>query len=130
MDTKNPKKPNSDKMTNLELWRVDVNSNSYEQKWTSHCILQHIGFYSPTENPCVMMRENLKTQSSEYIVICQDELYIAKQTPEAILNNLQDIYKAKIHPDVYLGSYFLLETLKILIHLCSPSISVLIWYIY
>ena len=32
-------------------------------------ILQHMGFYPPTENQCVMMREDLKTQSSEYIYI-------------------------------------------------------------
>ena len=31
-----------------------------------------------------MIRENLKTQSSEYIVIYEDELYVASQTPEEI----------------------------------------------
>ena len=34
----------------------------------------NMGFYPPTENQCVMMRENLKTKSSEYIVIYQNEL--------------------------------------------------------
>ena len=43
-----------------------------------------MGFYPPTENPCVRMRENLKTKSCEYIVIYQDELYIASTTPEEI----------------------------------------------
>ena len=32
------------------------------------------GFYPQTENLCVMMRENLNAQSSDYIVIYQDEL--------------------------------------------------------
>ena len=44
-----------------------------------------------------MMRENHKTQSSEYIVICQDELYIVSTTPEEILNMLQDKYKINIY---------------------------------
>ena len=39
-------------------------------------ILQHMGFYVTTENPNVMMRENHNTQSSEYIIICQDRLHI------------------------------------------------------
>ena len=44
-----------------------------------------------------MMRENLKTQSSEYIAIYQDELYIASTTPEEIFNILQDKYKINIY---------------------------------
>ena len=46
-----------------------------------------MGFYSPTKNPCVMMRENLKMQSSEYIVIYQDDLYIASTMPEEIFHS-------------------------------------------
>ena len=42
------------------------------------------GFYVITENPNVMMRENHNTQSSEYIIICQDGLYIVSTTPEEI----------------------------------------------
>ena len=56
-----------------------------------------MGSYSPTENPSVMMRENHKTKSSEYIIICQDELYIASQAPEEILHILQDKYKINIY---------------------------------
>ena len=55
----------------------------YEKKWTIHGIIQNMGFYPPTENPCVMMRENLKTKCFEYIVVYQDDLYIASLTPEA-----------------------------------------------
>ena len=52
------------------------------------------------------MRENLKTKSSEYIVIYQDDLYIASPTPEDILNILQDKYRININPDFYLvGNY-------------------------
>ena len=40
-----------------------------------------------------MMRENHDTQSSEYIIICQDGLYIVSATPEEILYMLKDKYK-------------------------------------
>ena len=56
-----------------------------------------MGFYPSTENPNVMMRENLKTTSCEYIFICQDNLYIASTTPEKILHMLQAKYKIKIY---------------------------------
>ena len=72
---------------------VNCDFNANKNKWTIHAILQHMGFYPPTENPCVMVRKNHKAQSSEYIVIYQDELYIASITPEEILNTLQDKYK-------------------------------------
>ena len=36
------------------------------------------------------MRENHNTQSCEYIIICQDGLYIASTTPEEILYMLKD----------------------------------------
>ena len=53
-----------------------------------------------------MMRENLKTKSCEYIIVYQDELYIASTTLQEILYIVQDKYKIKINPDVYLGSNF------------------------
>ena len=40
-----------------------------------------------------MMRENHNTQSSEYIIIYEDGLYIVSTTPEEILHTLQDKYK-------------------------------------
>ena len=40
---------------------------------------------------------NLQTKSSEYIVICQDDLYIVSQTPEETLNMLQDKNKININ---------------------------------
>ena len=78
---------------NLELWGVNAEMKSYEQKWTIHGIHQHMGFDSSTENPCVMMRENHKTKSSASIVICQDDLYIVSAIPEEILHMFQDKYK-------------------------------------
>ena len=39
-----------------------------------------MGFYATTDNPNVMMRENHNTQSSEYISIHEDELYIVSTT--------------------------------------------------
>ena len=82
---------------------VNADFTSYELKWTidARSILQHMGSYPTTENPCVMMRENHKTKSCEYINIYQNELYIAPATLEEILHILQDKYKIKINPDVY-----------------------------
>ena len=81
---------------------VSVDFKSNQNKWTIHRILQHMGFYPPTENPNVMMRENHKTKSSKYIFICQDYLYIASTTPGEILHMLQDKYKI----NTYLESNF------------------------
>ena len=53
-----------------------------------------------------MMRENQKTKSCEYKIFYQDELYIASNTLEEILHNIQDKCKIKINPDVYQGSNF------------------------
>ena len=55
------------------------------------------GFHVTTENPNVMMRENHKTKSSEYIFICQDDLYMTSTTPEEILNMLKDKYEINIY---------------------------------
>ena len=56
-----------------------------------------MGFYVTTENPNVMMSENHNTKSSEYIFICQDDLYIPSTTPQEILNILKDKYKINIY---------------------------------
>ena len=62
-----------------------------------------MGSYVTTENPNVMMRENLNTQSYEYIIICQDGLYIVSTTPEEISHMLKDKYKINIYlQDKYL----------------------------
>ena len=60
-------------------------------------------FYHTTENPCVMMRVNHKTKSCEYIIIHQDELYIASNTLQEILHIVKDKYKIKINPHAYQG---------------------------
>ena len=83
--------------TDQEVWGVYIDSQSNQNKWTIHGILLHMGFYVTTENPNVMMRENHKTKSSEYIFICQDDLYIASTTPEEILNMLKEKYKINIY---------------------------------
>ena len=56
-----------------------------------------MGFYVTTENPNVMMRESHNTQSSEYIIICQDGLFIVSTTPDEILHMLKDKYKIIIY---------------------------------
>ena len=81
------------------MWGVNADFTSHELKWTIDAILQHIGFYPITENACVMMRENQKTKSCEYIIIYQDELYIASTTLEEMLHIVQDKYKIKINPE-------------------------------
>ena len=43
------------------------------------------------------MRENHNTQSSEYIIICQDGLYIVSTTPEEIFYELQSKYEINIY---------------------------------
>ena len=83
--------------TNQELWGVYTDFKSNQSKWTIDVILQYTDFYSPTENPNVMMRENHNTQSCEYIIIYHDELYIASTTPEEVLHTSQDKYKINIY---------------------------------
>ena len=91
---------------NQELWGLNTEFTSYEWKWTIDAILQHMGFNHTAENPCVMMRENQKTKSCEYIILYQDELSIASTTLEEILHILEDKYKMKINADVSLQSNF------------------------
>ena len=88
------------------MWGVNIQFTLYELKWTIHAILQHMGFYHTTENPCVMMRVNHKTKSCECIIIHQDELYIASSTLQAILHIVKERYKIKINPNDYQGSNF------------------------
>ena len=56
-----------------------------------------MGFYSTTENPNVMMKENHNTQSCEYIIICQDGVYIVLTIPEEIIHTLKDKCKINIY---------------------------------
>ena len=83
--------------TDQEVWGVYIDFQSIHSKWTIDAILQHMGFYVTTENPNVMMRENHKTQSFEYIIICQSGLYIVSATPDEILHMLKDKYKINIY---------------------------------
>ena len=75
---------------NQELWGANIEFTLYELKWTINAILQHMGFYHTTENPCVMMRVNHKTKSCECIIIHEDELYIASNTLQEILHIVKD----------------------------------------
>ena len=59
---------------------IYIDFQSIHSKWTIDAILKHMGFYVTTENPNVMMKENHNTQSCEYIILCQDGLYIASTT--------------------------------------------------
>ena len=90
----------------VNSWGVNIEFTLYELKWTINAILQHMGFYHTTENPCVMMRENHKTKSCECIIIHQDELYIATSTLQEILHIVKDKYKIKINPHINQGSDF------------------------
>ena len=56
-----------------------------------------MGFHVTTEYPNVMMRENHNTQSCEYIIICQDGLYIVSTRPEQILHMLKEKYKITVY---------------------------------
>ena len=83
--------------TDQEVWEVYIDFQSIHSKWTIDAILQHMGFYVTTGNPNVMMRENHNTQSSEYIIKCQDGLFIVSNTPDEILHMLKDKYKINIY---------------------------------
>ena len=83
--------------TDHEVWGVYIDFQSIHSKWTIDAILQHMGFYVTTENPNVMMRENHNTQSSEYIIICQDGLFIVSTIPDEILHMLKDKYEINIY---------------------------------
>ena len=80
----------------VNFWGVNMEFSLYQLKWTIHAILQHMGFNHTTENPCVMMREKHKTKSCEYIIIHQDELYIASSTIKEILHIVKDKYEIRI----------------------------------
>ena len=89
--------------TDQEVWGDYIDFQSIHNKWMIDAILQHMGFYVTTENPNVMMRENHNTQSSEYIIVCQDGLFIISTIPDEILHMLKDKYKITIYlQDKYL----------------------------
>ena len=90
----------------VDSWGVNIEFTLYELKWTIHAILQHMGFYHTTENPCVIMKANHKTKSCECIILHQDELYIASSTIKEILHILKEKYKIKINSNDYLESNF------------------------
>ena len=90
----------------VNSWGVNIEFTLYELKCTIHAILQHMGFYHTTENPCVMMRAKHNTKSCECIIIHQDELYIASSTLQEILHIVKENYKIKINPHIYQGSNF------------------------
>ena len=92
----------------VNSWGVNIELTLYELKWTIDAILQHMGFYHTTENPCVKMRVNHKTKSSECIIIHEDELYIASITIQEIIHIMNDKCKFKINPNNYLESNFLM----------------------
>ena len=87
-------------------WGVNIEFTLYELKCTIDAILQHMGFYHTTQNPCVKMSVNHKTTSCECIIIHQDELYIASNTLQEIVHIVKEKYKIKINPNVYQGSDF------------------------
>ena len=90
----------------VNSWGVNIEFTLYELKWAIHAILQHMGFYHTTENPCVMMRANHQTKSCECIILHQDELYIASSTLQEILHIVKEKYNIKINSNVYQGSDF------------------------
>ena len=64
-----------------------------------------MGFYATTENPNVMMRENQNTQSSEYIIIYEDELLCQLHLKKSYIHyktNTRSIFLFKINIHVIL----------------------------
>ena len=90
----------------VNSWGINIEFTLYELKCIIHAILQHMGFYHTTENPCVMMRAKHNTKSCECIIIHQDELYIASSILQEILHIVKEKYNIKINSNVYQGSDF------------------------
>ena len=90
----------------INSWKVNIEFTLYELKCTIDAILQHMGFYHTTENPCVMMRVNHKTKSCECVIIHHDELNIASSTLQEIFHIVNEKYKIKIISNDYQGSNF------------------------
>ena len=90
----------------VNSWGVNIEFTLYELKCTIHAILQHMGLYHTTENPCVMMRAKHNTKSCECIIIHQEELYIASSTLQEIIHIVKEKYNIKINSNVYQGSDF------------------------
>ena len=90
----------------VNSWGVNIEFTLYELKCTIHAILQHMGFYHTTENPCVMMRAKHNTKSCECIIIHQDELYIASSTLQEILHIVKEKYEINIISNDYIESNF------------------------
>ena len=90
----------------VNSWGVNIEFTLYELKCTIHAILQHMGFYHTTENPCVMMRAKHNTKSCECIIIHQNELYIASSILQEILHIVKEKYEINIISNNYLESDF------------------------
>ena len=90
----------------VNSWGVNIELTLYELKWTINAILQHMGFYHTTENPCVKMSVNHKTKYCEFIILHEDELYIASSIIQEILHIVKEKYKIKIISNNYLESNF------------------------
>ena len=90
----------------VNSWGVNIEFTLYDMKCTIDAILQHMGFYHTTENPCIKMRVKHNTKSCECIIIHQDELYIASSTLQEILHIVKEKYKIKIISNDYQGSDF------------------------
>ena len=99
IDMKTPKTINLDELNNIELWGANFDLESYGKKWTVHDIIHNMGFHPTKANQCVMMGENPKTKSCEYIVVYVDDLYIASQTSKDIGNILKTKYKLILKTD-------------------------------
>ena len=76
---------------------ANVDLEFYDKKWTNH---PKYGFSPTKANPCVMMREDLKTKFCEYIAVYVNDLYIASQSPEDIVNTLKTKCKLKIKTNI------------------------------
>ena len=90
----------------VNSWGVNIEFTLYELKCMINAILQHMGFYHTTENPCVIMRAKHKTKSCECIILHENELYIASSTIQEILHIVKEKYKIKIISNDCLESNF------------------------
>ena len=71
------------------------------KRWSErfHDIIKDMGFMSSKADPCVWMRENKEPKCYEYIATYDDDICIAAQDPDQIIQILKEDYKLKVKGD-------------------------------
>ena len=86
-------------------------------------IIKDMGFTPSKAVPCIWMRENQKLKCYEYVATYVDDLCIAAQNPDKIIQTLKEDYKLKVKGDEplshHLGVDYTRDKEKTLV--CQPK---------